>query len=95
VRALSSRATPAHVAARPARRAHAVDRTLEEHVQKAIAADASLSPEAKSVTVSVQDGTVTLRGTVADEIEKSNLNAIAANIPGVRRVDNQLEVKSG
>ena len=45
--------------------------------------------------MSVQDGTVTLRGTVADEIEKSNLNAIAANIPGVRRVDNQLEVKSG
>lgn len=71
------------------------DSVLEEKVQKAIQADSTLSLQAKSVVVSVQDGTVTLRGTVSDELEKTNLGALASNILGVRGVDNQLEVKSG
>lgn len=47
----------------------------------------------KNITVIAMDGKVTLKGTVATEGEKKNLEAQAKKIPGVTSVDNQLEVK--
>jgi osmotically-inducible protein OsmY len=38
---------------------------------------------------------VTLRGVVETQLEKDAIDAIAKNIAGASRVDNQLEVKAG
>jgi sporulation protein YlmC with PRC-barrel domain len=52
----------------------------------------SSAPEAVSVTV--QDGVVTLRGTVANATEKRNIETTVKQTSGVRRVNNQLTVQS-
>ncbi|MEO6035424.1 MAG: BON domain-containing protein [Verrucomicrobiota bacterium] len=48
---------------------------------------------AKAITVTAEDGKVTLKGTVKSEGEKKNLETQARKIAGVTSVDNQLEVK--
>jgi len=45
------------------------------------------------VTVKSMDGAVTLTGTVAEEPHKSLAKETVANLPGVKSVDNRLEVK--
>ncbi|MFA6549692.1 MAG: BON domain-containing protein [Candidatus Margulisiibacteriota bacterium] len=44
---------------------------------------------------SSDDGVVTLTGTVSEESHKSLANETVADLPGVKKVDNQLVVKSG
>jgi len=46
-----------------------------------------------AVTVKSMDGVVTLTGTVAEDSHKSLAQETLANLPGVKSVDNQLEVK--
>lgn len=48
-----------------------------------------------AVKIKANDGIVTLTGTVSEESHKSLAGETAAGLPGVTRVDNQLEVKSG
>ncbi|AGF77563.1 putative periplasmic or secreted lipoprotein [Desulfocapsa sulfexigens DSM 10523] len=45
------------------------------------------------VTVKSMDGAVTLTGTVTEDTHKSLAQETVANLPGVKSVDNQLEVK--
>lgn len=45
------------------------------------------------IKVSSTDGVVTLTGTVSDESHKSLAQETVANLPGVKSVDNKLEVK--
>lgn len=47
---------------------------------------------ARTTTVEVQDGTVTLSGTVRDELQKERTALIAAEIAGVKAVRNNLAV---
>jgi osmotically-inducible protein OsmY len=42
-----------------------------------------------------KDGAVSLTGTVAEESHKTLARQTVANLPGVKSVDNKLEVKSG
>ena len=52
-------------------------------------------PEPKDgYKITVEEGVVTLRGEVATEAEKQDLEAKARTVPGVQRVDNQLKVSS-
>ncbi len=46
-----------------------------------------------TVTVRSKDGTVTLTGLVADEAHRSLASETAAGLPGVTRVDNQLQTR--
>src|ERR1043166_663612 len=48
----------------------------------------------QTVSVTVQNGTVTLRGTVANDAEKRNIETTVKQMSGVRRVNNQLKVQS-
>ena len=68
------------------------DRTVTQQVRKAIVADDSLSTDAKNVKVITVDGVVTLRGPVANAEERNKVAAKVNGVPGVKRVDNQLEV---
>jgi osmotically-inducible protein OsmY len=49
-------------------------------------------PRPAEVAISVQDGTVTLRGTVGSIKERRAAAEIAKSVPGVRAVDDELSV---
>jgi osmotically-inducible protein OsmY len=68
------------------------DRNITQEVRKAVTSDDSLSTNAKNVKIITNDGNVTLRGPVKDEKEKSEIEAKAKQVAGVKRVDNQLEI---
>lgn len=68
------------------------DRTITQNVRQAVVADDSVSTNGKNVKIITVDGTVTLRGPVKSEKEKTNIGARAQQIAGVKRVDNQLEI---
>jgi osmotically-inducible protein OsmY len=68
------------------------DRTISQNIRKAVVADDSVSTNGKNVKIITSDGTVTLRGPVKSEKEKTNIGAKAQQIAGVKRVDNQLEI---
>ena len=54
--------------------------------------DQTLGTNARNVKVITADGTVTLRGTVANETEHARIEAIAKEAAGLNRVVNELEV---
>ena len=70
------------------------DRTITQNIRQAITADDSLSTNAKNVKIITNDGTVTLRGPVKSEEEKTDIEAKAKQVAGVKSVDNQIEVAS-
>jgi osmotically-inducible protein OsmY len=56
--------------------------------------DATLSENAKKVTVTAKDGVVTLQGTVASEDEKKSIESSVRAVPNVRDVvTTDLEVR--
>lgn len=56
----------------------------------------ALSPylRAGDLKVSVQDGTATLTGTVAEDVDSALAKQIALGVTGIDNVDNQIEVKA-
>jgi len=68
------------------------DRTITQNVRQAVTADDSISTNGKNVKIITVDGTVTLRGPVKSEQEKTNIAAKAQQIAGVKKVDNQWEI---
>lgn len=70
------------------------DRAITQNIRDAITADDALSTNGKNVKIITNDGTVTLREPVNSEKEKSEIEAKAKQIVGVRKVDNQLEIAS-
>jgi osmotically-inducible protein OsmY len=68
------------------------DVAVTRQIRQSITADDSLGTNARNVKVITAGGVVTLRGPVADEREKSTIDAIARRTTGVKQVDNQLEV---
>jgi len=68
------------------------DRTISQNIRQAISADDSISTNGKNAKIITVDGTVTLRGPVKSENEKTNIGAKAQQIAGVKSVDNQLEI---
>lgn len=69
------------------------DRDLTASIRRSIVDDDALSTNAHNVKIVTQDGIVTLRGPVESESEKQAVVAKAARAPGVKRVENQLEVE--
>ena len=70
------------------------DRTISQNIRQAVGADDSVSTNGKNVKIVTVDGTVTLRGPVKSEKEKTNIGAKAQQVAGVKSVDNQLEIAS-
>ena len=70
------------------------DRTISQNIRAAITADDSLSTNGKNVKIITSDGTVTLRGPVKSDKEKTQIEAKAKQVAGVKKVDNQLEIAS-
>jgi hyperosmotically inducible protein len=70
------------------------DLQITATIRQAITDDDSLSVNAHNVKIITRNGTVTLRGPVDSEAEKTRLQAIAQKTSGVNQVDNQLETNA-
>ena len=70
------------------------DRELAAAVRKAIVRDKSLSTNAHNIKVIAKDGTVTLRGPVRSDDEKTKVSQLTRQVEGVSNVDDQLLVKN-
>ena len=69
------------------------DRAITQQIRKDVVANDALSMNAKNVKIITVDGVVTLRGPVKSPDEKATIASTAAKAPGVKRVDNQIEVE--
>ncbi len=69
------------------------DRTITQEIRKQVTGRDELSMNAKNVKIITIDGVVTLRGPVKDAGEKTTIAGIARKAPGVKRVDDQIEVE--
>jgi osmotically-inducible protein OsmY len=69
------------------------DRDITAHIRKEIVANDALSTNAHNVKIITIDGIVTLRGPVKSVQEKAAVAAAAHRAPGVKRVDDQIEVE--
>ncbi len=69
------------------------DIKLAAAVREAIVQDDALSVHAHNVKLVAANGVVTLRGPVTSADEKTAVAAKVAAVPGVTRVDNQLDVQ--
>jgi osmotically-inducible protein OsmY len=72
----------------------AADRTMNEKIRKAIAADKSLSAAGRRVKISTQAGKVTLQGTVGSEAERTSIFTKAADVAGGTNVVNNIAVST-
>lgn len=70
------------------------DRELTRKIRRAVVADKSLSTYAHNIKIIARDGTVTLKGPVRTEAEKTTVEAKAKDIAGVDKVVCQLTVAS-
>jgi len=68
------------------------DRETTRRIRAIIVADAGLSNNAKNVKIITNAGTVTLRGPVETEQERTRVAAAAQQVAGNDKVQNQLEV---
>lgn len=68
------------------------DREITRQIRKALVADKSLSSYAHNVKIITTNGTVTLRGPVRTEDEKSSIESKAKAIAGVSDVKNELTI---
>jgi len=69
-----------------------VDRTITQKVRQAVVNDKDMSMNAKNIKIITSEGSVTLRGPVKTESEKTEIGTLVQRIDGVRKVDNQLEI---
>jgi hyperosmotically inducible protein len=73
-------------------KANSTDTELTKKIRSAIVADKTLSTYAHNVKVISQDGTVTLKGPVRSEEEKTAVEAKATEAAGGAKVVNELTV---
>ena len=70
------------------------DWDITASVKKSLMTGNSLSANARMVSVTTNNGVVTLTGTVASKEESHKVARIAKQVPGVKSVDNQLTIAS-
>ncbi|TAK64862.1 BON domain-containing protein [Methylobacter sp.] len=70
------------------------DINITANIRKAITDQESLSVNAHNVKIIARNGVVTLRGPVDSANESTEIQRIAKQTPGVKQVDNQLEIKA-
>lgn len=70
----------------------AMDREITQKVRDALSSDSGMAAQARDVDVSMENGTLTLRGTVASEQERTQIESLARGA-GATRIDNQLTIE--
>jgi len=70
------------------------DWEITTNVKKNLMTDNSLSASARIISVTTNNGVVTLNGTVETNEESRKVVRIVKNVPGVTSVDNQLNISN-
>lgn len=70
------------------------DTEITAAIRSTITDTPSMSMDARNCKIITANGVVTLRGVVSNQAEKDAIEGIARAVPGVTRVDNQLEIKT-
>ncbi|HET7626042.1 MAG TPA: BON domain-containing protein [Verrucomicrobiae bacterium] len=70
------------------------DQTLAQQITQDLRSDSSLSSALSQVRISLENGKVTLQGSVPNEQKKKDIESAVQKISGVSSVDNQLQVGS-
>lgn len=68
------------------------DLQISMKIKSVVMSDSNLSAAARFVSVSTQDGVVTLTGTVSSENDSHMLESKVKSITGVKEVNNQLMI---
>lgn len=68
------------------------DLKITQEIRQALM-DGEFSMDAKNIKVITRNGAVTLRGPVQTAAELEQISALVKAMPGIKSVDNQLEVK--
>lgn len=68
------------------------DWEITANVKKNLMMDSSLSSHARIISVTTNNGVVSLTGTVASKEESEKVIGIVKNVSGVKSVDNQLTI---
>ena len=71
---------------------NAPDLRITQNIRKALMDDDALSTDAKNIKVITIDQVVTLRGDVETAKERETVVSLATSMPGVKRVEDQLEI---
>ena len=72
----------------------ATDQALAQRVTSSLREDSSLTGAAPNITVEANNGTVTLKGSVNSQQQRSDIESKVRSITGVTQVVNNLEVAS-
>jgi hyperosmotically inducible protein len=70
----------------------ALDLGITQKIRQGVVGNDSLSMTAKNVKIITANGVVTLRGPVKSDGEKTAIGALSMSVPGVKYVNNQLEI---
>lgn len=68
------------------------DRKITQAIRQAVVKNQALSTAAKNTVIATRGGVVQLRGQVNNNSERQELERIAGAVPGVRNVENKLEI---
>jgi hyperosmotically inducible periplasmic protein len=68
------------------------DLAISRQIRRSIVKDRDLSSDAKNIKIITIDRTVTLRGVVKTDSERTSVEARAADVAGAANVHNELEV---
>lgn len=71
----------------------AADRPIAQAIRQALAANGIQFQNMRNFSIASSNGVVTVSGTVASQQEQDRIINIINNISGVRRVNNQLEIR--
>jgi hypothetical protein len=71
------------------------DLAITQQIRREVVRDGTLSTNAHNVKIITREGIVTLRGPVESVAEKETIARVAGQAPGVKRVDDQIEVDAG
>jgi len=70
------------------------DEALEQRVNSQIREDTSLAAVVPNITVDANNGTVTLKGSVNSQQQRTDIESKVRSITGVTQVTNNLEISS-
>lgn len=68
------------------------DLKITQEIRQALI-EGEFSLDAKNIKVITRNGEVTLRGPVETAAEREKIDALVKAMPGIKRIDNQLQVK--
>lgn len=71
----------------------AADRPIAQAIRQALASNGIQFQNLRNISISSSNGVVTVSGTVASAQEQDRILNIINNISGVRRINNQLEIR--